>query len=338
MVQSCHMPEFTDHGLPHLCSLVDRLSLWEGPDGKRVESGLNFEECGTLLLATLIHDLGMLSQNQADMPDDAPAAAALDQAVEIGDWVCRTHVHRLRKLAARVLRDDHEEFVVHPAFSQAVDVASAHQRWPWQWAGPWQQEPRQRGLAALVAVADLLDEDAARCDTTTLLRHREGNALNRAHWLRHGLTSNRLLVQGSRISVNMHRPPGTDTQLLPVFGALRNHFRLVSLYAADLQSVGAEIQNIHFDTCTGIPAATNLVLTGWDQLPEYANAQALCVHLLRSFMPEALRDVDHLSPGDLTHLRRAALEDVDLAPLQAAHPGHEPGTDIEHAFHAIAGA
>src|SRR5271157_3731699 len=99
LVQSCHMPEFTDHGLPHLCSLVDRLSLWEGPDGKRVESGLNFEECGTLLLATLIHDLGMLSQNQADMPDDAPAAAALDQAVEIGDWVRRTHVHRLRKLA-----------------------------------------------------------------------------------------------------------------------------------------------------------------------------------------------------------------------------------------------
>src|SRR5277367_1478424 len=28
LVQSCHMPEFTDHGLPHLCSLVDRLSLW----------------------------------------------------------------------------------------------------------------------------------------------------------------------------------------------------------------------------------------------------------------------------------------------------------------------
>lgn len=26
LVQSCHLPEFTDHGLPHLCSLVDRVS------------------------------------------------------------------------------------------------------------------------------------------------------------------------------------------------------------------------------------------------------------------------------------------------------------------------
>ena len=162
--------------------------------------------------------------------------------------------------------------------------------------------------------------------------------MNRAHWLRHGLTSNRLLVKRGRIFVNMHCPPGQTPQLLPVFGALRNHFRLVSLYAADLQSVGAEIQNIDFDPGTGIPTAVNPVLTGWDELPEYANAQALCVHLLRSFMPEALKDVDRLSPGDLTHLRRAALEDVDLTPLQVAHPGHEPGTDIEHAFHAIAGA
>lgn len=29
--QSCHLPEFTDHGLSHLCSLVDRISRWSMP-------------------------------------------------------------------------------------------------------------------------------------------------------------------------------------------------------------------------------------------------------------------------------------------------------------------
>ena len=36
LVQSCHMPEFTDHGLPHICSLVDRVSLWESPGGRQL--------------------------------------------------------------------------------------------------------------------------------------------------------------------------------------------------------------------------------------------------------------------------------------------------------------
>ena len=54
LVQSCHMPEFTDHGLLHLCSLVDRLSWWECPGGSWMIEQLSSEHAGILLLATLI--------------------------------------------------------------------------------------------------------------------------------------------------------------------------------------------------------------------------------------------------------------------------------------------
>jgi hypothetical protein len=338
LVLSCHMPEFTDHGLPHLCSLVDRLSLWEAPDGSLVVQQLTPQEGGILLLSTLLHDLGMLSQQQMDLPDNPPLWAARDQAADLADWVRRTHVLRLPRLASRVLQDvGHAPFVQDPAFSLALDVAAAHQQWPWEWAGPWQANGRQRGLAALVAVTDLLDEDAARCDTTTLLRHREGNALNRAHWLRHGLTSNRVLVKKGSISVQMHRPPNTGLRLGPVFGGLRNHFRLVSLYNDDLRTVNAEIRNIHFSPCTGLPVAENSVLLNWQQLPGYANEQSLCHHLLRSFMALSLKDPQRVPPADLERIRSAALEDVDLALLQLAAQAHEPGTEIEQAFLAIAG-
>ena len=228
-------------------------------------------------------------------------------------------------------------FVNHPDFAQAVRVAAAHQEWPWKWAGPWQQNARQRGLAALVAVSDLLDEDAARCDTPTLLRHREGNALNLAHWIRHGLTSNRIMVKNGSISVEMHRPPLADHRLRPVFGGLRNHFRLVSLYNDDLQAVNAAIPNIHFSPCTGLPDPQNPILENWQRLPGYPNVQALCYHLLRSFMALSLKDPERVPPTDLDRIRRVALEDVDLTILQGARSDQEPGTEIEQAFHAIAG-
>lgn len=68
---SCHLPEFTDHGLNHLCSLVDRISRWTSPSGgtpRLVVENLEPSECAVLLLATLIHDVGMLSQRPEDLP------------------------------------------------------------------------------------------------------------------------------------------------------------------------------------------------------------------------------------------------------------------------------
>lgn len=70
---SCHLPEFTDHGLNHLCSLVDRISRWTSPDnGDNLvvnQDGFTPENASILLIATLIHDIGMLSQRPEDMPE-----------------------------------------------------------------------------------------------------------------------------------------------------------------------------------------------------------------------------------------------------------------------------
>src|SRR5207248_10095690 len=71
---SCHLPEFTDHGLGHLYSLVDRLSRWTiiGTEAnpKAVVEHADFrpKEAAILLLATLLHDIGMLSQRPEDLP------------------------------------------------------------------------------------------------------------------------------------------------------------------------------------------------------------------------------------------------------------------------------
>lgn len=280
LVLSCHMPEFTDHGLPHLCSLVDRLSRWELSDGSELVQRISPDEASLLLLATLLHDLGMLSQNPADLPDAPPLWASRDQTTNVADWVRRTHVIRLPKLARRVITDrGHESFVLRDTFKDAVEIAAAHQKWPWGWSGPWQVNPRSRGLASLVAVADLLDEDSARCDTMTLLHHREGDALNRAHWLRHGLTVNRILIKRGAISVTMVRPPRTSGVFAPVYSALRNHFRLVALYSDDLSSLDADIATIIFDPEDGFPPAYNSSLDGWASLNEFVNERAFCFHI-----------------------------------------------------------
>jgi hypothetical protein len=71
LVQSCHLPEFTDHGLPHLCSLVDRISQWTcAPNRGRTVllcDLLEEPEAAILLMACLFHDIGMLSQRPEDL-------------------------------------------------------------------------------------------------------------------------------------------------------------------------------------------------------------------------------------------------------------------------------
>ena len=53
LTTSCHMPEFTDHGLPHLCSLIDRISQWTcAPymgESHLICEILDTEECAILL-------------------------------------------------------------------------------------------------------------------------------------------------------------------------------------------------------------------------------------------------------------------------------------------------
>jgi hypothetical protein len=102
---SCHLPEFTHHGLGHLCSLVDRLSRWSasssGAVPQLIVDGLSEEECAILLLGTLLHDIGMLSQRPEDLPPGSPQAVAKPLR-DIPTWVRRTHIPRMERVARRL--------------------------------------------------------------------------------------------------------------------------------------------------------------------------------------------------------------------------------------------
>ena len=340
LVQSCHLPEFTDHGLPHLCSLVDRISRWELPPGSDrtcLPDALSPNEAAVLLLATLMHDIGMLSQNPVDLPATATRLQSKANWSDVATWVRATHVARLERLTRRLLIPyGHENFLATPMFSNAADIARGHQQWPHEWSGTWCDNARFRGLAAVVAVSDLLDEDSARCDTTTLLQHREGNELNRAHWLRHALTRNRILVEKGHIRIDMDKPPNTTDVLKPVYSALRNHFRLVGLYEKDLKHIDAPITNIDLHPSTGMPADECAALKDWQRIRGFPNEYALCFQLLRTFMSPVLKDERRCDPFMLAQLRVASLEDVDHRMLLACEGTAEPRSQYEKTFTAIA--
>lgn len=330
LMLSCHLPEFTDHGLGHLCSLVDRLSLWStaSSDPGPIVDQISSREASILLMATLLHDIGMLSQRPEDLPGEMDSKPIQD----IPTWVRRTHVSRMEGLVQRLFRETN--FVSDlgsPVVQRAIKVAQAHEKWPWQW-GAFSFQDRDAGLAAMLAVADLLDEDSMRCDSSTLLRHRYGSAHNCAHWIRHGLTDGRILVRAGRIEVSFVRPPNTDLQLAPVFAALRNHYRLVLLYLAELGQVNARLVSVAFTPTTGIPDKENEI--EWWKLPEFRFQSALLYHLLDTFMPEARAEAD-LNLVTLDHLTNANLERVDLANYRRIRNTQPPRMPIEQSFHAL---
>lgn len=335
---SCHLPEFTDHGLSHLCSLVDRLSRWtsanSGTTQQLVVSKLSREECATLLLATLIHDIGMLSQRPEDLPTGNPNAAT-KPITDIPTWVRRTHIDRMEGILRRILNDT--EFVSEidgSIIRRALIIAKAHGKWPWEWDTSV-LAARDAGLAAMLAVADLLDEDSARCDSATLLRHRYGTAENCAHWIRHGLTQGRVLIEQGRICVNIVRPPDTDAQFDPVFVALRNHYSLVRLYLGELGQVAAGLLGIDFNPPTGGPSSFANELKGWNRLNDFQTQSALVFHLLGSFMPEALVDQRRVEAATLVRLNTQGLNPIDLTNFHAIRGENEPRTHLEQNFTAL---
>ena len=348
LAQSCHLPEFTDHGLPHLCSLIDRVSSWELPietdkSQRTLAESLTPDQAKSLLVALLTHDLGMLSQKPVDLPVSHSSALNPSQWSDMASWVRRTHVVRLPRLIRRVMATYSPDYSLlfdrdHPNnLCDAIEIATAHQQWPWEWSGNWQLQKGNRGLAAVVSVADLLDEDSARCDTETLLQHRGGNELNRAHWIRHALTSNRVGVLNGAIHIWLCRPPDTGRELKPVFSALRNHFRLVLLYESELQHIAAPITHVHLHPSTGLPEEVATNLARWRELDGFENESAFAFQLLRTFMPHALKDARKCDNESLDKIRVASLEDVDLSLLENAELRSEPRTSVEQTFHALVG-
>lgn len=337
---SCHLPEFTDHGLGHLCSLVDRLSQWTvigtGSDPVRVVEQASFEssDAAVLLIATLFHDIGMLSQRPEDLPAGAPAQAARSLQ-DVPSWVRSTHIIRMEGLVRRLFRETEFALTINdPIVVRAFEVARAHGTWPWKW-GKFKLTGRDQGLAAMLAVADLLDEDAMRCDSSTLLRHRYGTPLNSAHWIRHSLTIGRVLVKAGLIDVQFGRPPGTDAQIEPIFVALRNHYQLVRVYAQQLAQVGAGILNVTFNPSAGVPTTEVRDLAQWNEIAEFQFQSALVYHLLESFMPEALLDDRRCDSSVIGRLTKLGLIPVDLTDFYRIRGRIAPRTPVEQSFHSL---
>jgi hypothetical protein len=345
LVHSCHLPEFTDHGLSHLCSLVARVSKWTcAPSGgtsvplcdllDRETSDGN--EAAMLLIAILFHDVGMLSQKSEDLNprdmSDMPFGPA-----DIPSWVRRTHVKRLNRLLNRLFDvPPHSEAIASPLCQGAVRIASAHSVWPWQ-PGFNDLGRREQGLAAILAVADLLDEDANRCDTYTLIHHRHGTIENFGHWMRHSLTMNRILVREGVVHVKMVRPPGTDAQLSRVFAAIRNQLRLSLLYLRPLGFLQAGLLRVDFDPLQGPPQEEAQDLESWNQIPGLQTQDALNYCLLSSFMPLALGDRRRVTREDIEMTRDLGLEQINLDQFYRIRGTGESRSPYEQTVNSILG-
>ena len=95
---------------------------------RRLVDELEPAEAVLLLIAVLIHDIGMLSQNPSDLPDDAPTWQSKSLWPDVASWVRQTHVPRMEKLVRRVLSSpDYFELLASTQFQLACDIARSHQ-------------------------------------------------------------------------------------------------------------------------------------------------------------------------------------------------------------------
>lgn len=344
LVQSCHLSEFTDHGLSHLCSLVGRISEWTCVSNGSQESRplcdlLNLatsegEGAGVLLMATLFHDMGMLSQRPDDLDPNNMNDLPRGQA-DVPSWVRRTHVPRLEGLLNRLLQGScHNTVLQHPLFRSALRVAKAHIQWPWQWGSSLEDE-QEHGLAAVLAVADLLDEDSYRCDTRTLLHHRQGTLENFGHWIRHSLTSDRIVIQDGVIRVKMVQPPGTKSQLSSVFAAIRNQIRLSLLYRESLAYLQADQLRIDFDPENSFPQQENPELRDWNKIEGLQTENSLSYCLLSSFMPLALGDTRRVNAEELDSVMDLPMEDINLEDFYRIRGTNQVRSPYEQSVNAL---
>ncbi len=186
LADNCHMPEFTNHALPHICSIVKRASEWGESDGWLKDT--TPQEAGYLLIALLIHDIGMLSQDSRDIPEEQKLQH-LKGLSDISGWVRRTHVIRIEMLVKNFLAYYTEQ---DPSLTSHLDViigmAQSHSKWPWepdfvtnreQIASLGLDAERIGALNAVIAVCDLLDEDSKRCtDQAPFWNDHESGALD----------------------------------------------------------------------------------------------------------------------------------------------------------------
>jgi hypothetical protein len=333
LADNCHMPEFTDHALPHICSLVKRVSEWGVAD--EWLSQLTPAEAGYLLFSILVHDIGMLSQNPADLLNDQDRLSL--GLADVAAWVRKTHVDRIEGLLRRLATSRCLENIINADhFSIIIALAKAHQSWPWQKGfidienlkvNGIDQE-RLKGLAAIIAVADLLDEGNNRCDTITLIKHRQGSFMNKAHWLRHSLTANLVGISRKTIKVDFVKPTGSENELRQVYRALRNHYRLIKLYDIELNVLHAGIERINFNTSYGVPEDNWSYQESWESLKTWLPCPI--EQLLMTFMPEARNE--YSNQEEKRQFEKIGLELLDLENYKKFIGRKELLTDEERIF------
>lgn len=315
LADNCHMPEFTNHALPHICSVVKRASEWAVNSGwiQKISS----QECGYLLLALVIHDMGMLSQDPTHLPDNEKMIS-LKGLADISTWVRKTHVTRLDKLYREIISNQfngNEENL-----ELIIKMASTHSIWPWDKRFDVPNELCEKtntrkekilALCAVIAVTDLLDEDANRCDTITLIKHKRGNIDNIAHWIRHALTVRISSVDGNKLTIKFRRLPNLQNDFEIVYRALRNHYRLIKLYNPKLATIDASIEIIDFLPSDGITEYIDDIgnsLGIWqDNIELKYNFKE---RLLNTFMPEA--KCIYYDEETEKHIKEIGLETISL--------------------------
>ncbi len=322
LADNCHMQEFTNHAMPHVCSIVKRASEWGENDGWLRSASP--QEAAYLLIALLIHDIGMLSQDSRNIPD-SEREKYMKGLSDLSSWVRRTHVARTEKLVKSLLKDyikEDEGLETH--LNVIIGMAQSHDKWPWDPGFVSREEDIvQVGLAkervaafnGVIAVCDLLDEDCSRCDTLTLLRHHHGTTENRAHWIRHGLTESVEGVEGHKIMVRLRGLAGEDPRMESVYKTLRNHYRLIRLYNDVLKAIGGEVEQIEFLPCGGIPQEDEISreLQVYRDDPEFR--YNLAPQLTATFMREA-RNEDGGDARMRQRLDGIGLEAVDLSQME----------------------
>lgn len=322
LADNCHMPEFTNHALPHICSIVKRASEWGESDGWLKET--TPQEAGYLLMALLIHDIGMLSQDSRDIPENEKLQN-MKGLSDISGWVRRTHVIRIEKLVKYFLADySQEDSSLLNHLDVIISMAQSHAKWPWdldfltrkeQIALVGLKEDRIEALNAVIAVCDLLDEDSERCDTITLIKHRYGTIENKAHWIRHALTKHVEGVKNHRIVVQFRKLPSESPHLDILYRTLRNHYRLVKLYQEKLAAIHAEILYLDFEPGDGIPEDEDEIskeLVCYRDIPEFK--YDMIPHLIATFMKEA-RNQDNGDKQIRKKLDELGLETMDISGL-----------------------
>lgn len=330
LADNCHMAEFTNHAMPHICSIIKRASEWAESDEwiKKISS----QEAAYLLLALLIHDIGMLSQDAKYIPAQE-RSKYIKGSSDIANWVRRTHVIRIEGLVKHILDDFiKKDSKLEKHLNVIIGMAGSHDKWPWQqgFVSCHDEirelkliESRIAALNAIIAVCDLLDEDSNRCDTIVLMKHHHGTVENMAHWIRHALTKEVIGVNSQEVTVIFRSITSKIPNFEMVYRALRNHYRLVKLYNEKLVHLDAQIIHINFKPNDGLPVYKDIIsdeLEIYGQIPELRNN--LVPQLMSTFMKEALNKDEN--DGQLRQkLDAVGLECIDLSDILYFM---EPGT------------